>query len=84
MLNYLTELAAGSIHTTGGRWPGILAVTCGGRRSKSSLARVNPWHLPWQSLRRATESHKGSRRCGGGTQARGTRPEDGGHQRSYP
>jgi hypothetical protein len=41
MLNYLTELAAGSIYTMGGRWPGILAVTRGGRKSKSSLARVN-------------------------------------------
>jgi hypothetical protein len=82
-LDYLTELAVGSIYTTGGRWPEILAVTRGGRRSKSSLARVNPWHLSWQSLRRATESHKGSRWCGGGAQVRGTRPEGGCCRRAY-
>jgi hypothetical protein len=29
--------------------------------------------LPWQSFRRATESHKGSRRCGGQVETRGGR-----------
>ena len=78
-----TELMVASIYRERQRWPGILVVTHGGRRSKSSLARVNPWHLPWQSLQRATESHKGSRRCGGGAQVRGTRPEGGCRQRAY-
>jgi hypothetical protein len=79
----VTELTAASIYRERQWWPGILAVMRGCRRGKSSLAHVNPWHLPWQSLRRAMESRKGSRRCGGGTQARGTRPEDGGHRRAY-
>jgi hypothetical protein len=29
--------------------------------------------LPWQSFRRATESHKGSQRCGGQVETRGGR-----------
>jgi hypothetical protein len=37
---------------------------------------------PWQLLWRATESHKGSRRHGGNTRVRGTRPEDGGSSAS--
>jgi hypothetical protein len=74
-------------------WPSIyrivkwrlmnLGETRGGRRRENLLARVNSCPMPWQSLRRATESCKGSRRHGGGTQVRGTRPEDGGHRRAY-
>jgi hypothetical protein len=78
LLDYMTELRARSIYRARERWPRIWAKTRGGRRKGRALAHVNPWHLPWQSLRRATKRHKGSRRCGGGAQVRGTRPEDGG------
>jgi hypothetical protein len=60
-----------------------LGETRGGRRRENLLARVNSCPMPWQSLRRATESCKGSRRRGGGTPVRGTRPEDDGHRRAY-
>jgi hypothetical protein len=80
----LAELTAGSIYTKRERWQGIGTMTRGGRRRGSFTGAMNPWHLLWQSFRRSTESHNGSRRCGGGTQARGTRPEGGGHRRGDP
>jgi hypothetical protein len=40
MLNYLMELAVSSIYRAQQRWPGIAAMTHGGRRRGTSLARV--------------------------------------------
>ena len=57
----LAELVGASIYRESERWPGILTATHGGQRKGRALAHVNPWHLPWQSLRRAMERHKGSR-----------------------
>jgi hypothetical protein len=60
-----------------------LAMKCWRPERGRITGAVDSWQQPWQSFRRSTESHNGSRRCGGGTQARGTRPEGGGHRRAY-
>jgi hypothetical protein len=73
----LAGLVGTSIYRAQRRWPGIWMTMRGGRRKGRALAHVDLWHLPRQSLRRATQRHKGSRRCGGGAQVRDTRPEDG-------
>jgi hypothetical protein len=50
------------------------------RRSEEEkvTGAVAGWLAPWQLLRRATESRKGSWRHGRNTRVRGTRPEGGG------
>jgi hypothetical protein len=79
-----TELTVASIYNRQERWPGIRATTRGGRRSGKLLAQWIGVLLPWQSLWQSMESYDGSQQCGGGAQARGTRPGGGGHRRGYP
>jgi hypothetical protein len=74
----LVGLVGASIYRAQWRWPGIWMTTRDGRRKGRALARVIPWHLPWQSLRRATKRHEGSRWYSAGAQVCGIRPEDGG------
>jgi hypothetical protein len=52
----VAKLTAGSIYRLSEWWPGIRAMTRGGRRRGSLLARVNSCPMPWQSLRRSTGS----------------------------
>jgi hypothetical protein len=74
----LAGLARASIYRAQQRWPGISVGTRGSRRRKKSTGAAAWCPAPWQLLRRATKSRKGSRWHGGNTRVRGTRPEDGG------
>jgi hypothetical protein len=79
----LAELTAVSIYRPSERWPGIRAVTRGGRRRGSFTGAVNLCPTSWQSLRRSTGSESRSRRCGGSAWTHGARLESGGHRRTY-